>query len=583
MFDLHAGGAALALLALMLGLSWAVRYSAGTTLDFYLARRNVGTVLNACAICGDYFSAASFLGVAASVYAFGLDGVWFATGFAAGFLILLLFLAAPLRRAGHFSIPDFLAQRFDSQAVRVVAVVIVELIVFIYLLPQMVGAGLTWSALVGEGFAGMSPYVSGIVLSTAVISTQAAMGGMRATTWNQALMFCLMFFGVLVVALVLLADGFSYPDAVERASRRPLAAPASIPAAELTPERLRAARAVMTPAAYERAERSIARGDERVDLLLPVRDQLHGDGEVGFGEPGGRYSLWESLGLLATLLLGTASLPHLVNRYLTSVSGRSARRATVWAVGLAVVFYFLAVMLGVGARERLPELVGPARTDALFVDSVARSPEQVLLLLADALGGGPLLAIVSVAALAAILDTVGGLLIAAAVSWGHDVFEQFVDPYASERRRVAFGRAAVISTAVVAALAGIVIPQLGGRPSVAVMVTWAFALGGSALTPVFLLAVWWKRTSAAGAVAGMLTGAGVAFAAIIADLAGGPELPFGPFSAIVAAPAALLVTLAVSTRRAAPEPQRAWLRMHGTAPERRQALLADLVSGEAAP
>lgn len=134
--------ATLGLIAAMLGVSWAVRRSTFTTLDFYLARRQVGPMLNACAICGDYFSAASFLGVAGVVYASGADGIWFATGFAAGFMVILFFLAAPFRRAGQFSIPDFLATRFDSAPVRLTAVCVVQLIVLLYLVPQLAGAGL---------------------------------------------------------------------------------------------------------------------------------------------------------------------------------------------------------------------------------------------------------------------------------------------------------------------------------------------------------------------------------------------------------------------------------------------------------
>src|SRR5919106_5515505 len=154
MLDVQGLAAALALVLALLAVSWGVRRSTSTTLDFYLARRQVGPFLNASAICGDYFSAASFLGVAGAVYASGLDGIWFATGFAAGFVVVLLFLAAPFRRAGRFSIPDFLAHRFDSQPIRVASVVIVQIIVLLYLIPQMTASGLIWEVFVGRGLGG---------------------------------------------------------------------------------------------------------------------------------------------------------------------------------------------------------------------------------------------------------------------------------------------------------------------------------------------------------------------------------------------------------------------------------------------
>lgn len=553
MLDTQAFLIVVILFGTMLAASWIVRRMASTTLDFYLAGRQVGPFLNACAICGDYFSAASFLGVAGAVYVSGLDGVWFATGFAAGFVVMLLFLAAPLRRAGRFSIPDFLASRFGAPAVRVTAVCIVQLVVLMYLLPQMAGAGLTWEVLVGDGLAGMSPYATGIVLSTVAITLHAVVGGMRATTWNQALQFGFLFFTVFLLAAIVTSGGFSYPAAVEEVSREPLG----------------------------RVE--VGAGGAAV---VPAENHLHPERPPRFSQAGHRYTLGEQAGLIVTLLLGTAGLPHIVNRYFTSTSGRAARRSTVWVLGLAGGFYGLAIMLGVAARTEL------SATGGDFVDGVARVPEQALLLLAEQLGGDPLLAMVAAAALAAIFSTVAGLLIAAATSWGHDVYEQFVNPGASERRRIFFGRVAVAGTAVAAAAFGILVQNLEfgltNTPSLALMVTWAFAVAGSAFTPVFLLSVWWKRMTARGVIAGMIVGASVSLAligyALIADAAGLPRSPFGSFSGIVGAPAAAAAAMAISLRERHAEPSAWWMRIHGTARERRQALLARLAArGEAAP
>jgi cation/acetate symporter len=231
-------------------------------------------------------------------------------------------------------------------------------------------------------------------------------------------------------------------------------------------------------------------------------------------------------------------------------------------------------------------MVEPGATDANFVDGVVRVPEQALLLLANELGGGPLLGLVATAALAAILSTVAGLLIAAAVSWGHDVYEQFINPYAPEKRRIRLGQGAVILTASAAAAIGGAISRLEPRPSVALMVTWAFAIAGSGFTPTFLLCVWWKRMTALGAILGMIVGASTALALIGLGIAGRavewlPSVPFGNFPSIVAAPAAALVAVSVSLATESwSEPVASWLRMHGTAMERRQALLARLSGRE---
>ncbi len=143
--------------AVVLGVSFATRPRNTSTVDFYLAGQRVGVLTNSWAICGDYLSAASFLGVAAAVYVSGLDGAWYAVGFAAGFVPVLLFIAAPLRRFGEFSLADFLGRRLESDLVRLASVGVVQLVILCYLVPQSVGGGITWELLVGHGMLGLSP------------------------------------------------------------------------------------------------------------------------------------------------------------------------------------------------------------------------------------------------------------------------------------------------------------------------------------------------------------------------------------------------------------------------------------------
>lgn len=580
------------LIVAMLTISWAVRRSTSTTLDFYLARRQIGPFLNAAAICGDYFSAASFLGVAGAVYASGLDGVWFATGFSAGFLLLLV-LASPLRRAGQFSIPDFLANRFSDPWVRLVAVAIVQVVILLYLIPQMTASGLIWEVFVGEGLGGLSPYATGIVASTTAIVAQAVVGGMKGTTWNQALLFGLKFFVLLVLSTIVIGHGFSYQGALEEVSGRPLAAPSRVATDELVTgsgegtDLLRDARSVMSAEGYRQALRTIGSGAPEVDILVPVANKLHPDRSLTFAEPGSRYTILQQIALMVTLLLGTAGLPHIASRYFTSTTGRAARTATVWVLVLAAFFYLFAVMLGVAARSELPGLVGSGVTNADYVDGIVRVPEKALLLLSGELGGRGLLALVSMAAFAAIFSTVAGLLLAAATSWGHDIYEQFINPFASERRRIRFGQMAVTMTAVVAAAVSLAIPTLdfSNPPSVALMVTWAFAVAGSAFTPLFLLAVWWKRPTTAGALAGMVVGAGTALMLIALEILKQPlpwlpSTPFGDFPAIVAAPLAAMTVVGVSLigKESLTGTSEWWLRVHGTALERRHAVLENLAA-----
>ncbi|MFO7778266.1 MAG: cation acetate symporter [Nitriliruptoraceae bacterium] len=525
-------------------LAW--RHTRATTVDFFLAGRRVGVVTNAGAICGDYLSAASFLGVAAAVYASGVDGVWYATGFAAGFVPVLLFVAAPLRRLGSVSLPDFLAVRFGSDRVRLAAVIAVELVILSYLVPQAVGSGLTWELLVGEGIAGLSPYATGIVVSTVAVSGIVIIGGMRGTTWNQALQFGFLLAVVIWLAALLWSGGFSYPLAVEQASAAPL-------------------QAVV--------------GDEIVEVV----DRLDG-GAATFGEPGARYGPVGQLALLVTLVLGTAGLPHVMNRYFTAASGAAARATTVWVIGLAGSFYALAVMLGSATRVLVAERADEPWLAALTVDGVLRVPEHALLVLGRLLANTPGMAIVAAAAFAAMVSTIGGLLLAASASFGHDVVARILRPGGGPREPVRAGRAAVLVVSLAAALVALVVEPsqlLATFPSlIATMVTWAFALAGSALTPVVLLGIWWPDATARGAVAGVLAGAAVAVGALLVGLVTGAD-PSDGIGAILLAPALVAAPISgltiVVVSRLDPGPGvtvAVWTRMHGTAHDRQTERLA---------
>jgi cation/acetate symporter len=527
-------------------LAW--RRTRATTVDFFLAGRRTGVALNAAAICGDYLSAASFLGVAAAVYASGLDGAWYATGFAAGFVPVLLFVAAPLRRLGAISLPDFLAVRFGSDRVRIAAVVAVELVILSYLVPQAVGSGLTWELLVGQGLAGLSPYATGVVVSSLTVGAVVALGGMRGTTWNQALQFGFLLSVLVWLTALVWAGGFAYPQTVAELSRAPLT----------------------TPVAGE---------------LVVVTDRLAG-GEARFGAPGARYGPVGQLALLVTLVLGTAGLPHVLNRYFTSPSGRAARTTTVWVLGLAGLFYALAVALGTAARQLIPRAADEPWLAALTVDGVLEVPEHALLVLGRLVAGTPGLAMVAAAAFAAMVSTIGGLLLAAAASWGHDVVARVLRPDARPGEAVTAGRVAILVVSILAALLALAVEParlLGTFPSViATMVTWAFALAGSALTPTLLLAIWWPRATTRGAVAGITLGATLAIAALVVGLVSGAD-PADGIGAVLLAPtmlvapvSALTVVVASLTDDDRGVDPRVWTRMHGTAADRQVERLARL-------
>lgn len=156
-----------------------------TTGDFYVASRTVRPWWNASAIGGEYLSAASFLGVAGLILLSGTDALWFPVGYTAGYLMLLLFVAAPLRRSGAYTIPDFTEARLESRAVRHVTSVVVVVVGWLYIVPQLQGAALTIRITTG-----LPAWVGSAAVVLVVCLTVVA-GGMRSITFVQAFQFWL--------------------------------------------------------------------------------------------------------------------------------------------------------------------------------------------------------------------------------------------------------------------------------------------------------------------------------------------------------------------------------------------------------
>jgi len=525
-------------LALAIALFAKVR-STRTAIDFQLAGRQVGVATNAFAICGDYVSAASFLGVGAAVYAAGLDGAWYATGFAAGFVPVLLFVAAPLRRLGERSIPDFLARRFESEAVRIVSVIAVQIVILAYLIPQSVGGGLAWELYTDYAIPGLTPYTTGIVTSSFVTALVVVIGGMRGTTWNQALQFAVLLGALLWLGTALLTAGFSYNDAVQTANSEPLT------------------RVVDTDSGLR---------------TVSTTNLITGE-PARFAEPGARYTLTGQFALLFTLVFGTMGLPHVMNRFFTSPTGRAARMTTVWVLGLVGLFYTLAVMAGTAARSVISDA---AKTDSwvagLTVDGVLKTPEHALLALGRVYGGDIGMSVMLTGALVAIMSTVGGLLLAASASLGHDVYEQYINPNATRLQAMRAGQLAVIVVALGSAASGVALDPSrisSSVPSVvASLVTAAFAVAGCTLTPAVLLGIWWQRATAAGVVAGIAVGLATSLPLIVVGLVKSigilqtPTLLIGPLVTLVI----IVVSLATDP---VPNVDRFWVIMHGSAHDRR--------------
>lgn len=459
-----------------------------TTAEFYLAGRQVGYIANASAICGDYFSAASFLGVASAIYAGGLDGAWFGAGFGAGFVPVVLFFAAPLRRFGEYTLPDFLTARFQSPSVRIASVALVQIICLLYLAPQMLAAGQIWEMLIDAGLFGLSPYSTGIMVTTALMLFYAALGGMRGTTWNQVVQFWVLLTAMLLVVGLGTIYAYSYGQALGHVGSKTLVVPVVYLVKDLPTNE---ARSVMSESYWQRqVQPRLIDPEAEVVVLMPVQSKLHG-GRITFAEPGSRYNWLNQFSVILTLIVGTSGLPHIMNRFYTNPTGQVARITTTYVLGFVAVFYIMAGVVGTIGRLLVPELAltSPAALLGGMVDGVLLKPDAIMPFLAQSLGGDFGLGYVAAGAFAAALSTMGGLLIASAASWGHDLYEKYIDPNASERRKVGVGRSAVVLMSLFAMAIGLWLPNLGLHKTYpalfALMVTWAFGVAGGGSFPFF--------------------------------------------------------------------------------------------------
>ncbi|PVG82406.1 cation acetate symporter [Nocardioides gansuensis] len=272
--------------------TWGLRFSR-TTSDFFVASRTVRPALNASAIGGEYLSAASFLGVAGLVMAFGADMLWYPVGWTAGYLLLLALVAAPLRRSGAYTLPDFAEARLGSARVRAVCSVLVVAIGWLYLFPQFQGAGLTLEAALGAP-RWVGPVVVGLVVLVNVMS-----GGMRSITFVQAFQYWLKLTALLVpaLAMVLVWVGDGAPNPTDVAGV----------------------------------------GDPGPLWSLPLGS-------------GGGQGLYLTYSLIVATFLGTMGLPHVVVRFYTNPDGRAARRTTLVVLALLGFFYLLPPVYGALGR-----------------------------------------------------------------------------------------------------------------------------------------------------------------------------------------------------------------------------------------
>jgi cation/acetate symporter len=525
--------------------TWGLRF-ARTTSDLLVASRMVTPWWNAAAISGEYLSAASFLGIAGLEMQIGASALWQSLGFTAGYLALLLFVAAPLRRYGSYTIPDFAEARLHSPALRLLAAAIVLIIAGFYLVPQLKGAGLALNVVVG------SPYWVGVVVVAAIVAINVSLGGMRGITYVQAFQFWIKVFAIAVPAIVLLIHFGGLPERAALFGRSlPHAGSRGFTVNLIGPQRAQFPEAGSFTVHGRRVD---VRAGEWVTLPAhtPVRIPAGGVVPVASGTQALRGDVWSRpvggtgrgapvlvYSLLIATFLGTMGLPHVLVRFYTNPDGHAARRTTVRVLGLLSLFYLFPAVYGALGRVLTPQLYTTGQTD----DVVLSLPRLAW----PGAGGTILTAITCAGAFAAFLSTSSGLLVSIAGTFSHDVWPRMrrSGPSTPSMRRLHF-RLAALGAMVIPGLLALLVEQV----DISILVGWAFALAASSFCPMFLLGIWWSRLTARGAAAGMCAGMLVATSAIFVGLALG-EPTNGALAllgqpAIVSVPVAFLTMIGVS-------------------------------------
>lgn len=508
-----------------------------TTSDFLVASRTVPPHLNAAAISGEYLSAASFLGVAALIAKYGADALWYPVGFTAGYLGLLLFVAAPLRRSGAYTVPDFAEFRLNSPPVRRAAMAVVVTICLLYLVPQYQGAGLALNTILGL------PAWVGPLAVAAIVIVNVVGGGMRSVTLVQAFQYWLKLTAIAVPALVLVF--------MASTPRPDLAGPMPPTVAQQTTV------SVDTDVVVEVVDPAGVTVSGTVDGATVRDSPLSGPGPhtlaagtlvilapgahapVVQGAPqsgaawirsggglGGPHPLYQVLSIIVATFLGAMGLPHVLVRFYTNPDGRAARRAALAVIALLSIFYLFPTVLGVFARLYVPQLLMTGRADA----AVLLLPTSI-----GGLGGQLIAALVAAGAFAAFLATSSGLLVSFAGAVSTDLLGGRVRDFR------------------LAALVGGVIPiplaLAASSFELSRGVGLVFAVAASTLCPLLVLGIWWRGLTAAGAASGLTVGGlSTAAATLLAVTGWVDEDALGGWPAVVVGyPAAVTVPLAFTT------------------------------------
>ncbi|AFZ14061.1 putative sodium symporter protein [Crinalium epipsammum PCC 9333] len=469
--------------------------------DFFVAGRGVPSIANGAATAADWMSAASFISMAGIISFAGYDGSVYLLGWTGGYVLLALLLAPYLRKFGKYTVPDFVGDRYYSNAARLVAVFAAIFISMTYVAGQMRGVGIVFSRFL------QVDVNTGVLIGMVIVAFFSVLGGMKGITWTQVAQYGVLIFAYLIpaIAISMVLTGNPIPQLAFTFS-------------------------------------------DIVDKLNQVHIDL---GFKAYTEPFATQSQLDVLFTTIALMVGTAGLPHILIRFYTVPDVRSARYSAGWALLFIAILYTTAPALSSFARYNLINTLHNQTIEQIqSLDWAQKWEKTKLLKFDDKNNDGRIqltpdkatneldidkdiivlstpevanlapwvIALVAAGGLAAALSTASGLLLVISSAVAHDVYYRIINPQASEELRVMVGRIMIGFAIAIAGYFGVNPPGF-----VAQVVAFAFGLAAASFFPIIVLGIFDKRTNREGAIAGLLTGLGFTAFYIIGVKFGGMQ------------------------------------------------------------
>lgn len=485
--------------ALYIGISiWS---RAGSTKEFYVAGGEISPLANGMATAADWMSAASFISMAGIISFDGYDGAVYLMGWTGGYVLLALLLAPYLRKFGKFTVPDFIGERYYSNAARTVAVICALVVSFTYVAGQMRGVGLVFSKFLEVDID------TGVVIGMVIVLFYATLGGMKGITYTQVAQYCVLIFAFMVPAIFISIQMTGNP----------------IP--------------------------QLGMGGKLIGTDTYLLDKLNSlSTDLGFSVyTDGTKPMIDVFAITLALMVGTAGLPHVIVRFFTVKRVKDARKSAGYALVLIAILYTTAPAISVFAKTNLIETVNgkeytsmPAwftkwettgllafedkngdgkiqyyndnSKDAAFLAAEAAKgnkgseltiDKDIMVLANPEIANLPnwVIALVAAGALAAALSTAAGLLLVISASVSHDIIKKMINPNISEKGELWAARIAAAVAVIIAGYFGINPPGF-----VAAVVALAFGLAAASLFPAIILGIFDKKMNKEGAIAGMVVG-----------------------------------------------------------------------------